>query len=79
MLPASLAAGPDHNYILKDADSNPGLKDCGQIRSSAGPVDTLTVRSTAPGVQFYTGNWIDGIEGKGGRKVRVQRGREAMS
>lgn len=34
----------------------------------------MTVTSNAPGVQFYTGNYLDGIKGKGGAQYHQHSG-----
>jgi aldose 1-epimerase len=63
--------GYDHNFVLNHAP--------GQLAVAARAVDpasgrTLEVRTTEPGVQFYTGNFLDGtVSGKGG----VRYGRRA--
>jgi aldose 1-epimerase len=57
--------GYDHNYVLNRADD--GLSLAARVTEpTTGRV--LEVRTTEPGVQFYTGNFLDGtITGKGGR------------
>lgn len=52
-----IAKGYDHNWVLNGMD--------GQMKLAAKAVDpgtgrTLTVKTTQPGVQFYTGNFLDG-------------------
>ncbi len=52
-----LAGGYDHNFVLNGA--------AGTLKLAAVVVDpasgrTLTIRTTEPGVQFYTGNFLDG-------------------
>ena len=65
------AGGYDHNWVLN------GPK--GTMKTAAVVTDpdsgrTLTVSTTEPGVQFYTGNFLDGtITGTGG-KVYPKRG-----
>jgi aldose 1-epimerase len=60
--------GYDHNYVLKNQS--------GKLARAASVTEptsgrTLTVLTTEPGVQFYTGNFLDGsIQGKGGVKYR---------
>ena len=60
-----LGGGYDHNFVVNGA--------AGTLRPAAHVVDpesgrTLDVITTEPGVQFYTGNFLDGsIVGKGGR------------
>lgn len=67
-----LGGGYDHNWVLKGAN--------GTLKVAATVVDpssgrTLTVSTTQPGVQFYTGNFlVDGaITGTGG-KPYMKRG-----
>jgi aldose 1-epimerase len=63
--------GYDHCFVL--ADERPILKEFARVED---PVSgrTLTVKTTKPAVQFYTGNFLDGSEdGKGG----VRYGRHA--
>jgi len=59
------ANGYDDNWVLNPASEEPGL--AARVED---PVSgrVLTVYTTAPGIQFYTGNFLNGtIEGKGGR------------
>ena len=56
--------GYDHNFVLRNGDGVMGL-----AATAFEPVSgrTLTVLTDQPGVQFYTGNFLDGtIMGKGG-------------
>jgi aldose 1-epimerase len=55
--PLKLAGGYDHNWVLNGAD--------GQLKLAAKVHDlksgrVMTVQTTEPGVQFYTGNFLDG-------------------
>ena len=65
-----IGRGYDHNFVLS---SQPGS---GKLRSAAwleDPVSgrVLEVSTTAPGLQFYSGNFLDGtVTGKGGRIYR---------
>jgi aldose 1-epimerase len=63
--------GYDHNYVIDKGMS--GLTKCVEVyEPKSGRV--LEVSTTEPGVQFYTGNFLDGtIHGKGG-KVYPYRG-----
>jgi aldose 1-epimerase len=67
-----LGRGYDHNFILRGAD--------GTLRHAAtlehpGSGRVMELHSTAPGVQFYTGNFLDGtMTGKGGRAYRQSDG-----
>ncbi len=60
------AGGYDHNWVLNGKN--------GEMKLAAKVVDpksgrVLTVSTTQPGVQFYTGNFLDGTyTGKGGAK-----------
>ena len=60
----SFTGGYDHNFVLNDADS--ALKLATRVYD---PVSgrKLEVLTTQPGLQFYSGNFLDGsLEGKGG-------------
>lgn len=58
------AGGYDHNFVLKDYD--------GSLRSAARLYEpnsgrVLEIFTTQPGIQFYSGNFLDGsLTGKGG-------------
>ncbi len=65
------AKGYDHNWVLNR--SGAGLETAARV---AEPLTgrTLEITTTEPGIQFYSGNFLDGtIKGKGG-KVYVHRG-----
>ncbi|KAG5536074.1 hypothetical protein RHGRI_023754 [Rhododendron griersonianum] len=57
--------GYDHNYVLDCGDEKMGLRHAAKVRdpSSSRVLDLWT---NAPGMQFYTGNYVNGIVGKGG-------------
>ena len=55
--------GYDHNFVLDDADGNLRLV-ARAVETTSGRV--LEVETTEPGLQFYTGNSLDGIRGKDG-------------
>ena len=58
--------GYDHNYVL-DRTADAGLQRAALVHE---PVTgrTLEIRTEEPGIQFYSGNFLDGtITGKGGR------------
>jgi len=66
-----IGQGYDHNWVLNRAGSGPQL-----AARVVEPVSgrTMEVSTTEPGVQFYTGNFLDGtIVGKGGQRY-VHRG-----
>ena len=64
--------GYDHNWVL--ARSGPGLSLAAEVYEPTSG-RTLQVRTTEPGMQFYTGNFLDGsISGKDGRVYRERYG-----
>jgi aldose 1-epimerase len=64
-----IAGGYDHNWILRGAGAG---KNGGEMKEAAKVYDpktgrVLTVETTQPGVQFYSGNFLDGsYKGKAG-------------
>jgi len=57
--------GYDHNFVL--TRTAPGLVDAARVTE---PLTgrTMTIATTEPGLQFYSGNFLDGtLTGKGGR------------
>jgi aldose 1-epimerase len=61
----TLAGGYDHNYVLNKDDSEVSLA-ASVYEPGTGRV--MDVYTTEPGMQFYSGNFIDGsITGKGGQ------------
>ncbi|MEM7393207.1 MAG: galactose-1-epimerase, partial [Verrucomicrobiota bacterium] len=59
----SFAAGYDHNFVIDKAEGESGLAATVHHAPSG---RTMKVETTAPGVQFYGGNFLDGVAGKGG-------------
>ncbi|GGK17440.1 aldose 1-epimerase [Deinococcus malanensis] len=57
------AKGYDHNFVLRDA---PGMRLAAQLREPRSG-RCLMVTTTEPGLQVYTGNYLNGIRGKGGQ------------
>ncbi|XP_058227586.1 uncharacterized protein LOC131335998 isoform X2 [Rhododendron vialii] len=57
--------GYDHNYVLDCGDEKMGLRHAAKVGdpSSSRVLDLWT---NAPGMQFYTGNYVNGVVGKGG-------------
>ncbi|MBE6751654.1 MAG: galactose mutarotase [Ruminococcaceae bacterium] len=49
--------GYDHNFIINDSDGT--LKTCAVAKGDKSGI-TMEVKTTLPGVQFYTGNFLDG-------------------
>jgi len=66
------AGGYDHNYVIRRTDS--GLAHAAQVRDPESG-RTLDVLTTEPGVQLYTGNFLDGsIVGKHGQRYGHRAG-----
>ena len=65
-----IGSGYDHNYVLSDTNE---LKYVGRLSSPLSRIymDTYT---TEPGVQLYTGNWINIPRGKGGKSYGKRSG-----
>jgi aldose 1-epimerase len=60
----ALGKGYDHNYVVNRR--GPGLVDAARAYDpKSGRV--MDVRTTEPGIQLYTGNWLGDEKGKGGR------------
>src|SRR5690606_7082973 len=67
-----IGGGFDHNFVLRQGGTEPRL--AAVVRDPASG-RTLEVRTTEPGVQFYTGNSLDGSQaGKGGHPYRARAG-----
>jgi aldose 1-epimerase len=64
--------GYDHNYVLNSGGGTLAL--CAEVyEPTSGRV--MTIHSTEPGVQFYTGNFLDGtLTGKNGRVYQKHHG-----
>ena len=64
--------GYDHNFVL--ARKGPGLARAAHVVDPKSG-RTLEVSTTEPGVQFYSGNFLDGtIKGKGGHAYGQRTG-----
>jgi aldose 1-epimerase len=64
--------GYDHNFVVRRA--TPGLVHVAHVHEPT-TGRTMDVSSTEPGVQFYTGNFLDGtITGKGGHVYAHRNG-----
>jgi aldose 1-epimerase len=61
-----MGGGYDHNFVIDNTE--PGKMSFVAEAYSAKSGRWMLVRSTEPGVQFYTGNFLDGsVKGKGGK------------
>lgn len=58
--------GYDHNYVLDQAPKGMGGMWLSAILHDPKSGRTMEVWSNQPGIQFYTGNFLDGIPGKNG-------------
>ena len=59
-----LGEGYDHNWILDDREDK--LREAAEVyEPTSGRV--MRISTTEPGIQFYSGNFLTGAKGKGGR------------
>lgn len=66
--------GYDHNYVLDCGDERPGgLKRAAKLKDPSSS-RVLNLWTTAPGMQFYTANYVNGVVGKGGAVYRKHAG-----
>ena len=68
----ALARGYDHNYVL-DGSGGGRLALAARVRE---PVSgrILEVETTEPGIQFYSGNYLDGVPARDGRSYHAYQG-----
>jgi aldose 1-epimerase len=64
-------AGYDHNWVVNHY--GPGLAFAARVYSPASG-RVLEVYTTQPGIQFYSGNFLDGTPGKGGKPYKKRYG-----
>jgi len=57
--------GYDHNFVLNKA--NPGEMSLAAVLKDPGSGRILEIRTMEPGIQFYSGNFLKGQKGTGGR------------
>ncbi|KAF4385274.1 hypothetical protein G4B88_026557 [Cannabis sativa] len=57
--------GYDHNYVLDLGEEKSGLKHAAKVKDPSSS-RVLNLWTNAPGVQFYTANYVNGVKGKGG-------------
>jgi len=66
-----IAGGYDHNFVI---DGEPGaLRPAARLADPASG-RVLEVFTTEPGMQLYTGNFLDGLAGKGGHRYGPRAG-----
>lgn len=68
--PNDVVFGFDANYVLDNFDGN--VRHVATITGSSGRI--MEVHTDQPGVQLYTGNYIDSIKGKGGAEYLQRQG-----
>uniref|UniRef100_A0A7N2MQJ9 Aldose 1-epimerase n=1 Tax=Quercus lobata TaxID=97700 RepID=A0A7N2MQJ9_QUELO len=61
----TIPTGYDHNYVLDCGEEKAGLKHAAKVKDPSSS-RILNLWSNAPGMQFYTGNYVNGVVGKGG-------------
>ena len=61
---ADQGMGYDHNYVLRALDAVDGLRPVARVWEPASG-RWVAVRTDQPGVQYYTGNYLDGVAGRG--------------
>ncbi|KAH7556990.1 hypothetical protein ACOSP7_026330 [Xanthoceras sorbifolium] len=57
--------GYDHNYVLDCGEEKSGLKHAAKVKDPSGS-RVMNLWTDAPGMQFYTANYVNGVAGKGG-------------
>lgn len=65
------AGGYDHNWVLSRTGEGPSL--CAEVVDDKSG-RRLTCRTTSPCIQFYTGNYLGGMTGKGGLAIARRTG-----
>ena len=65
--------GYDHNWCVSEAAGADGLRPVARVwEPTTGR--WMSVRTDQPGVQFYTGNYLDGLAGRGGTSYGKHHG-----
>ncbi|KAL7192461.1 hypothetical protein ACSBR2_024322 [Camellia fascicularis] len=65
--------GYDHNFVLDCEDEKMGLKHAAKVKDPSSS-RVLNLWTNAPGMQFYTANYVNGVVGKGGAVYGKQSG-----
>lgn len=66
-----IGSGYDHNFVVQGWDGS--LKRVAEVHEPTSG-RTLVVSTTEPGIQFYSGNHLAGVRGKGGRVHAAREG-----
>lgn len=74
----AIAGGYDHNFALDSVPGPDGLRPLAQVTSPATGI-TMTVETTLPGVQFYSGNFMQGHEKRSGFCLEPQTFPDAVN
>ena len=74
----AIAGGYDHNFALDAAPGSDGLRPLAEVTSPATGV-TMTVETTLPGVQFYSGNFMQGHAKRSGFCLEPQTFPDAVN
>jgi aldose 1-epimerase len=65
-----IGKGYDHNFVLDRASGDTGLQEAARLRDPSSGRE-LTISTTEPGLQFYSGNFLDGtLYGTSGHQYR---------
>ena len=64
--------GYDHNFVIDSSENGKLVHACTVTDPDSGRV--LEVHTDQPGVQFYTGNFLNGAKGKGGKPYGMRHG-----
>ena len=77
---AAIGKGYDHCYVIKDGSGNTGstagkpiLRPCAKVHEGESG-RSFKLSTTQPGVQFYSGNFLNGIAGKPGSVYKKNAG-----
>ena len=63
-----VGVGYDHNYVLDCGEEKAGLKHAAKGKDPSS-CRILNLWCNAPGMQFYTGNYVNGVVGKACRAM----------
>lgn len=74
----TIAGGYDHNFALNCAAGPEGLRPLAEVTSPATGV-TMSIETTLPGVQFYSGNFMQGHEKRSGFCLEPQTFPDAVN
>ncbi|HEY6723444.1 MAG TPA: aldose epimerase family protein, partial [Polyangiaceae bacterium] len=66
-----IGSGYDHNFVVSGWDGS--LRRVAEVQEPASG-RSLVVSTTEPGIQFYSGNHLGGVRGKGGRVHAAREG-----